>query len=42
MIGLVGMVSGILAKEVADRIAAYGRGIVKGKDGDQAGAQGKQ
>ncbi len=31
MIGLVGMISGLLAKEVIDRIAEYGRSILKKK-----------
>ena len=41
MIGLVGMVSGLLAKEVVDRIAAYGRDILKEKNNGQTLTQGK-
>ena len=36
MIGLVGMVSGLLAKEVIDRIAEYGHSMLKGKNGGQS------
>jgi len=36
MIGLVGMISGLLAKEVIDQIAVYGRSILKGKNGGQS------
>jgi hypothetical protein len=32
MVGIVGMVSGLLAKEVVDRIAAYGRDVLKKKN----------
>jgi hypothetical protein len=49
MVGLVGMISGLLAKEVIDRISAYGHDILKetdkgeapGGDQDQTLRQGK-
>lgn len=36
MIGLVGMVSGLMAKEVIDRMAAYGRSLLKVDNGGRS------